>query len=112
MWKSTSELGYLVSLHAIEPTRGHGDNVASMAWNRHAIQLRWGARNFDFHTGNRLALRSGRFAASFQPAKHCFGDKRLGVVPGSCQDLFLVQDPGAAGGTDDKAARWWVALAL
>ena len=71
MW-STSELGYLVSLHAIEPTRPRG-HVASMAWNRHAIaQTRrlWGARNFDVHTGNRLALRGGRFAASFQPAKH------------------------------------------
>ena len=88
-----------------------------MAWNRHAIaQTRrlWGARNFDFHTGNRLALRGGRFAASLQPAKHCFGDKGVGVVPGSCQDLFWCKIKRGAGGTDAvmRAARWWVALAL
>jgi len=44
-----------------------------MAWNRHAIEQTrrlWGARNFDFRTGNRLALRGGRFAASFQPTEH------------------------------------------
>ena len=29
VWKSTSELGY---------RRGHGNNVASMAWNRRAIE--------------------------------------------------------------------------
>ena len=34
-WKSTSELS--CDLHAIERCC-HGDNVASMAWNLHAIE--------------------------------------------------------------------------
>jgi oligopeptidase A len=39
VWKSTSELGYTPSNR-----RGRGENVASMAWNRHAIEQTWGAR--------------------------------------------------------------------
>ena len=51
VWKSNSALGYPPSSR-----RRHGDNFASMAWNRHAVeqtQLRkhvasmaWGARSF------------------------------------------------------------------
>jgi hypothetical protein len=58
-WKSSSEWGYLTP----SSRRGHGDNVASMAWKLHAIeqtQLRRqyhedgvGRPKFDFHTGRR-----------------------------------------------------------
>ena len=56
LWKSTSGLGISTPLSRC----GHGDNVASMAWNRHAIaqtQLRKhvastrGPPDCDFHTG-------------------------------------------------------------
>ena len=40
VWTSTSELG----IHAIERCC-YGDNVASMAWNLHAIEQRCGARD-------------------------------------------------------------------
>ena len=67
-WKSTSELRYFTP----SSRHGRGENVASMAWNRHAIeqtQLRRqhrvdgvGRAKFDFHTG--LTSSSSRGAQS------------------------------------------------